>query len=242
MEQEKTSGKPKIALILIGLGILCMFVAAGFYLLKDDKKEPATTNNESLTTYHIVDGEEYTIYEVNDSNKLVESTEKLSFDYPLLDIDSTDAKKVNEDIKKKYDDAYNDMFSVEAKGCVAVKKDNKTYGSAHVVYYKYDVFENDKMIAIALTQVVSTRCASGGEYYFGYAIDKTTNKIMTNTELTSYFNVNNETVINGYNEQAKNVNGDPAATIEDVMLIVKEGKLYYVEYYGDGSGLVDTNK
>lgn len=224
-----------ICAILIVVGVLGIIGCRLF----EDKDQ-----NNNSKSYSIIDGEEYVIYERDDSHdsyELVESDEKISFDYPQFNIDSEDAKKINDTIKEKYEEAYKNIFDpTKTEGCIGVKKDNKIYSETHVIYYSYDVYENDKIVSISLTEHMSTRCASGGEYFKGYVINKETKKAMTNEELVNMFNVDKQNIINNYNKQASIVSRDSAKTIEDIILVVKDGKLYYVEYYGDGSGLAEV--
>jgi len=203
---------------------------------KEEKKEEKTTKE----AYHLVDGETFDVYGMTsgEDTELTKRDKTISFVYPVFDIDSDDAKEANAKIKEKYDTAYktNLESEIDENGCIAIKKDGKYYGGSHIYSFSYNVSNNDKFISIALTENQDTECAGGYHSYYGFVIDKTTKKAMTNKELITYFGGDETNVINIYNRNADTFNYKKATTIDEVELVVIDGSLNVV-CHGNGDEL-----
>ncbi|MBP5683634.1 MAG: hypothetical protein J6X02_00070 [Bacilli bacterium] len=238
---QSKSTKAKVITVMLGLSFFCIF--SFLLLIIFDKgfltgNEVLNKNNKSKEqektyNYRIIYGEQFNVYGREDEDEVEPNLRdwKISFMYPMFDIDSDDARKANEDIKKLYDEAYalNMEHEYSKDGCIAIKKDDKYYGGSHIYSYSFDISENDRFIAITLINEVSTECAGGYNYYKSYVIDKTTKNKMTNSQLVKYYNLDESKIIEAYNEGSTIFDYDPIKSIDDARVAVYKDKLYVVK-------------
>ena len=236
MEEEllklKKSNNRKKAVIVI---LLFTLVLAGILVFifccgkkEETKPEPKQEekNEENKTLYTIVDGEKYDLY----NNK--EKAGAISFVYPQFNIDSEDAKKANEAIKNIYDKDYKDLFAAKVTDNFDynyyVEKDGSYYGSSEVYTPEYNISETDKYISILIIDTRRCNCSGQTEGY-GYVIDKTTKKLLTNEEIAQLFNKTATEVLTYYNQHAgcEPEGGENKTSINDISLYIKDKELYF---------------
>lgn len=246
MEEKKGNGKTiliaTLVIIIIGLiGFIvydkCFNKEAAPVKPQEEKEEKKEDQKE---VYHVVDGEKFDVYgkTPGEETELTKRNQTISFVYPVIDIDSEDAKIANEKIKKVYDTAYQNNLNAEAdkNACIAIKKDGKYYGGSHISSISYDVTNNDKFIAITLIGREDTECAGGYKSYSSFVIDKTTKKAMTNKELVTYFGADETKIISLFNRDADTFGNEKANTIEEVDLVIIDGVLNVVQH-GNGDSV-----
>ena len=246
MEEKKGNGKTiliaTLVIIIIGLiGFIvydkCFNKEAAPVKPQEEKEEE---KEEKKEVYHVVDGEKFDVYgkTPGEETELTKRNQTISFVYPVIDIDSEDAKIANEKIKKVYDTAYQNNLNAEATAdaCIAIKKDGKYYGGSHISSVSYDVTNNDKFIAITLIGREDTECAGGYKSYSSFVIDKTTKKAMTNKELVTYFGADETKIISSFNQNADTFGNEKANTIEEVDLVIIGGVLNVVQH-GNGDSV-----
>lgn len=251
MEEEVKSLKKKnnrlkaIIVILIFTLVLAGIIVFIFCCCKKEDVKPVEKQQEEKKedqkeVYHVVDGEKFDVYgkTPGEETELTKRNQTISFVYPVIDIDSEDAKIANEKIKKVYDTAYQNNLNAEAdkNACIAIKKDGKYYGGSHISSISYDVTNNDKFIAITLIGREDTECAGGYKSYSSFVIDKTTKKAMTNKELVTHFGADETKIISLFNRDADTFGNEKANTIEEVDLVIIDGVLNVVQH-GNGDSV-----
>ena len=246
MEKEKKQN----LLIIISSIILVLLTAIVVYLIFFNKKEelkPVDSNppssNQSGELYHIVDGEKFFIYGRLEDGTLVNKGIEISFAYPVIDIDTEEVKAINKKIYDEYQNNYKMNFAYEATkdSCVAIKKNNKYYGTEHIIYDTYRVSQNSDYLSIVIIHHGYTECASGGLSYTGYVINKKTKNVMSNAEIVKMFNADEMKIVNEYNKNLNVLGLKEAKTIDDVELLIYDNSLMIEQHLGDGSDLIKYN-
>ena len=249
-------GKKNLLITLMTIFIISTILLGGFIIYdKVLKKDTVPVDNSSETNneqkendklYHIEDGEKFVIYGKTPGldDQLINRGKEISFAYPVIDINSDEMKKVNNEISKKYQDAYKSDLSSKADGnsCVAVKKNGQYYGGDHILYNTYRIFENTNYLSIVIIDNAYTECAGGDTGYDGYVINKETKKLMTNKEILKLFGAeNNEKVfIDKYNEVANIFDYSKINSIEDANILIYDNKLM-ISIDGNGESLLQYN-
>ena len=204
---------------------------------QDEKKE------ENTKLYHIVDGDEFEFYNLG-----VKNENNISFDYPQLDINTDEVKKINDSIKSMYEKDYNELFTTKNKlenysdDLFLFKKNEAYYGSGDLWIPEYSVVDEDKYIYISFTNTQYCKCSGSTESY-SYFIDKNTKKVLTKSEIVKLFNLSEQEVINTVNNDLKSIScldeNDRAKTIDDISFELENNKLTYSlkNFFGcSGSG------
>lgn len=230
---NNSNNKNGIIVFLVVIIIALMGAVVYFAFIKKDKPSELSKpqdnisiqENESKNSYHIVDGEEYVIY-----NSASSTNKKISFDYPQFDIDNNDLKRANNEIKKLYEEKYNNLFKNSINpddGDYYVNKNNKQYGSSEVYIPEYNISETDKYISILILNVRHCNC-SGETNGYGYVYDKMNKKLLSNEEILNLFNVTPQDFIQYYNQyggcQADN---DSISSLDNQKILIKDKQLYF---------------
>ena len=166
----------------------------------------------------------------------------ISFDYPQFDIDSDEIKEINSEIKKRYVNDYNVNFSREISEFseFGIEKNGKYYCNSEdniceFYYITYNISENDQYLAITFNEKLYHH-GTGSQSYFGYAIDKTTKKVLTNSELVELFQMDEKKIIDEYNQHIKSLpctkESKIANTIDDINLYVLDNQLTFEKIDG----------
>ncbi len=216
---------------------------SGWAVCNNNQVNNTSSNSDKL--YHIEDGEKFNIYGMTPGleDNLVPRDIEISFAYPVIDIDSAEVKNINQKIANQYKEDYNTNLRSEfnkANDCVAIKSGNKYYGSSHIYYDTYKVFEKDNYLSIVVVKKAYTECAGGYNYYTGYVIDKTTKKVMSNAEIVKMFNANEKVIVDKYNENAGVFGYAKATSVDDIELFIYDGNLAAV-IPGNGDSLMKYN-
>lgn len=253
-EAKKLEKRKNLEIIVLGF-IIVALLGVLIYLLfikKDNPTEPPkpqdnqqVENNQSQIEnrklYHIEDGEKYTIYDFDGEN-FISSRQEISFSYPVIDIKDKTIEEINLEIYNQYkEDNDTNLRQVSQEGCIAIKKGDKYYSGEHIIYDSYRIFETNDYLSIVIIQTIDTNCASGGNFYKGYVISKSTKKVMTNEAIIKMFNANEQELINNYNQNADTVGYDKAKNINDVPIYIYENKLATISRGGDLDTLVYYN-
>lgn len=245
---NKNSSKVLITLFVIALFIIVTLIAYILFFNKPTENGTVSNNDkqtsESKKLYHIVDGDDATIWDSYEDNILV------SFDYPQFDIDSKEIENINLSIKDAYQKAYSHNFKVEVSQDtdipLVIEKDGKYYCDSYnednyceFEYIIYDISEGEQYLAISFTKKVDCHCGVGQQYW-AYFIDKETKRILTNSEIVKKLNKNEQFIINEYNEYIDNIGcyddntkaSMKAKTIDDIKFYIENNELLFVKTDG----------
>ena len=228
-----------LTVILISLVIVTIGLGIFIFYNKIIKK-----SSIEQKLYHIEDGEKYNIYgKESDDREFVNRGIEISFSYPVIDINSSEIKKVNKLISKMYKENYKTNFETSAEfSCVAIKKNDKYYGGSHILFNSYKISENEKFLSIVIVSKAYTECAGGDISYDGFVIDKHTKKLLSNKEILKMFNAENDEkiFIDKYNEDAEIFENDKINNIEDAKILIYNNKLM-ISIVGNGESLLQYN-
>ena len=233
MEQEKKS-KPLIFLILAIIIIIAVVVVILYFCKGKDNVD------DKQTLYHIESGEKATIIDSDLDYNETRGRIEISFDYPQFDIDSPEIEEVNNEIKNDYKVTYDNDFvypiDEDADFPVEIRKNGRYYcsndtGICEFEYITYNISDTDKYIAVSFKKTTHCHC-SGGSRYYGYAIDKKTKKLLTNSELVKLFGKNEQEILNEFNDNIDAIAclGDnyKARDIEDITIYIENNELFFV--------------
>lgn len=203
--EEKKSIKISVGMLvcLIIIALLVMIII-GFgvyvYFLKNDKVEmsqpisnvenvPNEETEEVKKSIKVDDTKDY-VYEKDrtEVNETIDYGGGITDNFtdtitlPFINIDSEDAKKINESLQQEYDKASTSLQKVE-------------YGFDYTeMRYEYTIFE-EKVLSLKILEmpiVVPGGCFP--EYYDIYHIDLETGKQLSKEEMLRILNVNEETI------------------------------------------------
>ena len=185
--------------ILLALGCATLLVCGC------DKK---VDEQDEKKLYSIVPGEKYELYshlhlygrpEYQNENDIID------FSYPQINIDSDEIRKVNESIRKSYEEIKKYLPKEEGNGCICIKSgDRYLCNGEHLKSEEYGFYETEKYLTIELISRSRTYCAGGGFEYTIYTLDKEAKRILSIDEILNAFKFNKNTyeqaVKNKYNE------------------------------------------
>ena len=219
-------------------GLLLVFMAislllAGYIVCdkcfnKDEPKEPekqdvpVEKNNvvkkidESKPWYYM---EEIASYEIfNDG----ETTKKITYEYPVINIDSSDAKKINENLKKQSVDAEKAFINQgypTAVACSEISEEDipslpyiivdgtKKY-LAYYDPYKYRIKETEDYVTIVSEETINVSC-DWWPHVDVYVVSKTTGKELSQKEIAEAYGYNYEEILQKYNTMLIKKEDDP---------------------------------
>ena len=205
---------------------------------EENKSEAKEENKEEVKDdklYHIEKLDNAITYEGYQSNKVF-TTGEISFDYPVIDIDSDEIKKVNAEILKIYCESYLFEESKISNGhFFKLYKNSKSYGTtSDIKSAKYYISEGSNYLSIIIGIEDNHIVGESSLNYIGYVINKKTKKIMSNKEILELFNATKDE--NAYiKENNQDYMDTKANSIEDLKLYVYNDKI--VLCYLGGSGL-----
>ena len=171
------------------------------YYNKDDdiSKELIILNDRNYTSnyFHIEKGNIYDIYKdysINyDNSKYgkVFTNTKITYDYPVFDIDTPSIKEFNAFIKKQWDTTEKEMSIYEGgvsdSGCICIKKDNQFYCQQTLIFPEYSIYEEKERIIVRIDNGMYTFCsgaAIGGKFY---TISLNEKKVLNKDEIINSF-------------------------------------------------------
>ena len=258
-EVKPRSKKLTIVLIsLIIVLILAMGVCAGIWIAGDttkiiNNKEELVKEEEKNTSKKIDETKPWvydadynkeikTIYETSDKSYFRNSNECLKV--PYININSEDAKKVNEEIEKLYEECYLGFGKL-----LDEQSDWKTY---QIYDATYNFYENENILSVVLqlsngVVVVNGGAGGGNSTIYTYNFDLETLKLATLDEMASICGFNSGSDVtnkittwenNQYNF-VKKYPGGVVASFEGVSkgkyFIDSNGKLNFVYKYSAAS-------
>lgn len=196
------------------------------YYNKDDdiSKELVIINDRNYTSnyFHIEKGNIYDIYKdysINyDTSKYgkVFTNSKVTYDYPVFDIDTPSIKEFNAFIKKQWDTTEKEMSINEGvisdSGCICIKKDNKFYCQQTLIFPEYSIYEEKERIIVRISNGMQTYCSGTAFWGNFYTISLAEQKVLNQDEIINSFGYNRNEIIDELDkyviEQAKVENSD----------------------------------
>ena len=168
-----------------------------------DNKSESTKIDDTKGLYYINNGNEYRVYEKDDKNQHV----MISYSYPIINSKDENATKINNDVKKIYEDSEKNLLSNNTQdGFTCVYIDNKEKCSRTVSYIKYSVIETETIINIQITEYYINYHGSGSfKLINSYFISKTDGKVLNNSEVIGMFNYSNDKLVSAYNNYSNDL-------------------------------------
>ena len=250
MEEEKIRQKYTLLLILCTfIGTVIIMLGIYFWFIKKDDRpiennQTINDKEETKKLYSIVDGDELELYDDEDG-KLTKKPD-ISFDYPVINIDTAEIKKANEEIKKIYDDTKKGNLAKEVTSNpygFMVKKGDKYYiedvdADGILWDIKYNISEEENYLSISIIRNWLCHCG-GATSVDKYVVDKKTNKLLSDSEIFKLFNVTEKEFMDYINS------GDSCGAthkLSDGQLFIQDKKLAFAYEDCGGANISTYNK
>lgn len=176
-----------------------------------------------IINYFINNNKDLYYYEYGERYGIIEDDEigisSLEVKYPVINIDSDDVKRINNEIKNKALELKDTYLSYvgnsnyeedEELTCTIIKIGSSKLEIEHVEYYTYEFMESDNYLTLIEWSRGDTSCSGGWNYYTNiYVINKETGKELSQEEIVALYNYREKdiidsykrTLINDYNEE-----------------------------------------
>lgn len=242
-----------LKIILISLLLLILVIFISFVICRNFKQTKAGIVNKSIK---VDESKEYVYYEktVLDIKIPTEQNDKgvvenwISYDYPpfnsdknielnklVVNINSEDAKKVNEEINRLYNKVVeNYTKSSYDKDICYITFDNNV-STNKLLFLSYDIEENEEFISLIIKEDVENFCGSGyTDTVETYTISKTTGKLYTTDDILKGLSkeevlkkvVSNDETLSEYFSSMKNEDYTSFICRSDINNCIKETYFY----------------
>lgn len=182
-----------LSIVIIGLLALCIYM---FFIKKDDNNLTINYSKIDATkgTYYVVKGNTYDLYS-HFENKYEKHDEEISFDYPVININTESVKKLNSDIKTMYDNLLKEIKASQ-DGCTCVKIDDKYYSGDgdHIPEYSYSIYETKDFITLKINMTLHSNCASGYSSDYLYTVSKRTGEVLNDKDIIDSLGYNRDKI------------------------------------------------
>lgn len=200
---ENTKAKKLLIGVLLVLLVVCLGVIVWQYISLNLKDSNVTNNtaSENSQEINIIQNEttnketvvEYVSLVTDRINKYNKKAGKencgdrdmdlyLKVRIPQINIDATNAKKLNNEIYEKYKEYDNDNYTISS---------NKGGRDIDISYtYKYE--PEKSIILIIIKNKILAHCATGGMYYDSYVYDTKNDKVLTVDDLLNLYDISEE--------------------------------------------------
>ena len=266
LKKPQKSGK-KVTIILgiiVLILVLAVGILAGVLISGNGNKiikqvEEKIVQNDDNKTSKKVDESKPWVYDAeymkdkeekektSSENKTYKASEEIKL--PYININSEDAKKVNEEIKTMFDKAYEDFGKLEegldlATGKKIIRDDWFSYKK-----YKYNAYENNNILSIVIEKYDVHVPGDGGREYIIYNFNLDTLKLATIEEVGKACGFNSESEVKEKVSIVIENEGEEAGILDRAwdgkrIFIDKNGKLSFViqgPAYGDITLEVDKD-
>lgn len=151
--------------------------------------------------------DENVLMELYDNQFLINEG-KIKFSYPVINIESNDTKRINEEIKNiisdNIDNFKNSLENATDSFCIAVKVNDSIKVTSDISWNEFDVYETKKYLSIVVFSHLYNPCGSSGiEVKKTYIIDKDSKKEITNKEILKEFNISESNLFKDLSEAYK---------------------------------------
>lgn len=233
-------------IVIIGVIILLIIAIIGIGVVElTNKEDNNIDNNETNIKYEKLDENkdfiyvhEGNIYEVN-----FNQSKQVSFDYPVININTESVKKLNNNIQKQFSELEDKYKKIGINDdCTCIKIDGINHCDEHIESLHYVTIETLNYYQVLLYSFFNTNCASGDKDLKGYIISTKTGEVMSNKEIIELFEYDTSKLIQEYNkykQEEYNENDEIFKNINDInklSLMIHNGILIIIDYplMGDG--------
>ncbi len=251
MEQEKEQN----LLIIIMSVILVLLIAVVIYLIFFNKKEEVIDNHQQNNTqvneklyskidgskgnYYVITGQTYNVYS-NFNNKKTQDEDKVVFDYPVININTSSVLNVNAKIKETFYNIEKEFKNKKEDGCICVKVNDYYHCDEHIRKLSFKVYEDTEFITIIVRNNLLTHCASGNVVDTVYTVSKKDGKDFSNDDIINYFGYNRDTInreLAKYIQSlyATNISNELEDIPKSLVLAINNGKLILGYDFIDGT-------
>lgn len=208
-------------IILIVLLVIVVVLIASFVFFKKDKN--SATNNETLnnSAEDLSQNNESTVGKINEDKYFIYEQETYELEYeernfskkiriPFININSKDAKDINNQLKNSFEEAKN-----------SVKSESRTSFSYKNMTYEANVY-NDEILSVIINEAVQQVPGDTVNEYTVYNFDIETGKLLSNNEVLQKMEITNlDKIIEAnltkeYNDGKKAMNGNSGIVINIV--------------------------
>ena len=240
---NKKGNKKKIITSFVVLLIVIIIGASIFMLCKNDNNK--LDNNNSNTKYEKIDENKDFIYVHKGNTYEVNFNEskQVSFDYPIININTESVKKLNNNIKEQFNDLEEEYKRIGiSDGSTCIKIDGINHCAEHIESLHYVTIQTLDYYQVLLYSFYNAMYASGDSDLKGYIISTKTGEVMNNKEIIELFGYDTNKLLQEYNKykQEEYKEGDEIfkniKDIDKLSLIIHNDILIIIDYplMGDG--------
>lgn len=204
------------------------------------EENKSTKIDETKGIYYKYEGNSYTIYEKDDE---ADNT-VISYSYPIINSKSDATTKINDEIKKIYEDSEKKLLATNGEGSTCVRLNGTQKCTMTIETVKYEINETETMVNIKIiSDNITYRGGADSKIIKSYFVSKTTGEVLSNEEIVKNFNYNSSNLISAYNtylEHLKIKDKDyfkdlkNITTIDQLILTITNDKKLSI--YGPGYG------
>lgn len=240
---KKQNNKSKIIIVVIILSIIAIIGTSIFGLYKRDNNK--LDNNNINTKYEKIDENKDFIYihKGNTYEVNFNESKQVSFDYPIININTESVKKLNNNIQKQFNDLEEEYKKIGiSDGSTCIKIDGINHCAEHIESLHYVTIQTLDYYQVLLYSFYNAMYASGDSDLKGYIISIKTGEVMNNKEIIELFGYDANKLLQEYNkykQEEYKANDEVFENINDInklSLIIHNDILIIIDYplMGDG--------
>jgi len=229
----------KIVIVIIILLILAIIIT-GIVVTIQNNLSNNTTNNETSVKYQKIDDKKDfiyikkgNVYEVN-----FNESNRVSFDYPIININTNSVKEVNDTIKKQFNNLEKDYRNINnSDNCTCINMDGKDRCDKYINSLHYVTIEDSDYYEILLYSFRNSNCTIGNSDLKGYVISSKTGEVLSNKEIIEYFEYDTDKLLQKYNEYKQNEylgvgeKFNNITDINDLSILIYNDKLILINHH-----------
>lgn len=234
----------KIKMLAIIIFIIITGIVISIIVQNNKRKNDNDDNKDNISIkYQKIDDtkdfiyiHEGNVYEVN-----FNEGKQVSFDYPVININTLSVKKLNDSIKEQFDNLEKDYKRIGTDDdCTCIKIDGIFRCTDVINSLHYITVQEQDYYQILLYSFINTNCASGGSELTSYIISSLTGEVLSNKEIIEYFGYDSNKLLQKYNEYRQNEYPHHLdvliENIDDLSLMIHNSKLIVINNHHIGDG------
>lgn len=228
--------------ILIIVLILFTIIYFLFFNKKDNTNEKIENNvyevvkyskiDENREYYYLIDEKEFELYSGEEYSKLKENFTnqaytKVSYHYPVININNSKIVEFNNVIKSKVLDAENKIYSGDTIGCIYSKVDANYIRHKNIVEYRYSFNEVNDYLSIIEEKISHCGCLEDDKEIAIYNISKENGEFITNEKILKKYNYKINDLLNKLQEYIDDIELDKISFLpkdNEIEIYLKENK------------------
>ena len=244
-EKGKKINNKTIGIIGVIILLIIAIIGIGVYITLRNKEDNNIDNNETNIKYEKIDENKDFIYvhEGNTYEVNFNEAKQVSFDYPIININTESVKKLNNNIKEQFSNLEEEYKRIGiSDGSTCIKIDGINHCAEYIESLNYVTTETSDYYQVLIYNFYNAMYASGDSDLKGYIISIKTGEVMNNKEIIELFGYDTNKLLQEYNkykQEEYKANDEVFENINDInklSLIIHNDILIIIDYplMGDG--------